>query len=70
MMRKRVAIRSWEYAILAVGISICLLGAFFMGWGEAILGENHTGIATILGIVGIGLLARSSKERRARRVAV
>ena len=67
MMEKRGVIRSWKYAILAVGISICLLGAFFMGWGEAILGENHTGIATILGIIGIGLLGRSSKERRARR---
>ena len=25
--------------------------------GEPILGENHTGIATIVGIIGIGLIS-------------
>jgi hypothetical protein len=39
-------------------------------WEGSVLGERTTGVATVVGIVGIGLLARSSKERRARRMAV
>jgi hypothetical protein len=27
--------------------------------GESILGENHTGIAVVIGIVGIGLIGMS-----------
>jgi hypothetical protein len=53
-MKKHVAHRSWQYAILALGVSICLLGAFFMVWGEPILGENHAGIAAVIGMLGIG----------------
>jgi hypothetical protein len=49
----------WGYVILALGISVCLIGALVMVAGESILGENHTGIATIIGIVGIGLIATS-----------
>ncbi|MGD8545969.1 MAG: hypothetical protein PVH12_07320 [Candidatus Bathyarchaeota archaeon] len=30
-----------------------------MAFGEGILGENHAGIATVIGIVGIGLIATS-----------
>ena len=30
-----------------------------MGWGEPILGEDHTGIATVMGIVGIGVIGTS-----------
>ena len=61
MMKKDAATRRWQYAILAVGVSICLLGAFLMGWGEPILGENHTGIATVIGIVGIGIVASAKR---------
>jgi len=60
------------YAILALGVAVCLTGAALMAFGEGILGENHTGIATIVGIVGIGILGtfaatsskRSSKETK------
>ncbi len=48
--------------MLALGVSVCLIGALVMAVGESILGENHTGIATVIGIVGIGLIARSSKR--------
>jgi hypothetical protein len=61
LLKKNVAIKSWQHAILALGVSVCLLGALLMVAGESILGENHTGIATVIGIVGIGLIARSSK---------
>jgi len=33
-----------------------------MAFGKGLLGENHTGIATVIGIIGIGFIARSSKE--------
>jgi len=47
--------------MLALGVSACLLGALLMVAGEAILGDNHTGIASVIGTVGIGLIASSSK---------
>ncbi len=42
-----------------IGISVCLIGAYLMAFGETLLGENHTGIATVIGIVGIGLIGTS-----------
>ena len=51
-----------RYALLALGVAVCLVGAFLMGWGEPVLGENHTGIATVIGIVGIGIIARTRKD--------
>jgi hypothetical protein len=53
-----------------LGVSVCLVGAFIMVAGGAILGENHTGIATVVGIVGIGLIGTSGAiitGERARR---
>jgi hypothetical protein len=58
-MKKHTPMRWWQYAILVLGVSVCLMAAFLMGWGESILGENHTGIATVIGIVGIGLIGTS-----------
>jgi hypothetical protein len=49
----------WAYVIFAVGVSVCLVGAFIMIAGESVLGESHTGIATVVGIVGIGLIGTS-----------
>jgi hypothetical protein len=51
-----------KYALLAVGVAVCLTGAILMAFGKGLLGENHTGIATVIGIVGIGLIAGSSKR--------
>jgi len=62
LLKKNAAINRWQHAMLALGVSVCLIGAFVMAVGESILGENHTGIATVIGIVGIGLIARSSKR--------
>jgi hypothetical protein len=39
----------------AVGVLVCLIGAFLMYHGS-ILGERTTGIATIVGIIGIGII--------------
>ena len=45
-----------------VGVTVCLVGSLLMGWGESVLGENHAGIATVIGIVGIGIITRTRKE--------
>ena len=42
------------------GIAVCLIGAFLMAWGDKIVGENHAGIATVIGILGIGMITNSN----------
>jgi amino acid transporter len=42
-----------------IGLILALVAAFFMFDGD-ILGENTTGIATVIGIVGICLIATSN----------
>ena len=42
-----------------VGLILALIGAFFMFDGD-ILGENTSGISTVIGIVGICLIATSN----------
>ena len=42
------------------GIAVCLIGAFLMAWGDKIIGENHAGIATVIGILGIGMITKSN----------
>ena len=58
--------RKCLYAIFALGVAVCLTGAALMAFGEGLLGENHAGIATVIGIVGIGIVgtfaATSSKR--------
>jgi len=46
--------------VLALGVVVCLTGAVLMAFGEGLLGENHTGIATVIGIIGIGIIGTSS----------
>ena len=50
------------YTVLTLGVSVCLVGAFLMVAGESILGTDHTGIATIVGIVGIGIIAHRARD--------
>ena len=42
--------------IRILGTTTCLIGAYIMAFGEPIIGADHTGIATIIGITGIGLI--------------
>jgi hypothetical protein len=56
LLRKNVGTNKWRYMIPALGVSVCLTGALVMVAGESILGENHTGIAAMIGIVGICLV--------------
>jgi hypothetical protein len=47
--------------IRILGIIICLLGALLMAFGEPIAGLNHTGIATVMGITGIGIISTANR---------
>jgi len=67
LRKKNVARSSWQYAILALGVSVCLIGALLMVVGESILGESHSGIATVVGIIGIGLIGTSNTTLGLRR---
>lgn len=51
--------RRWQNAIFVLGILWCLAGAILMFEGS-ILGERTTGIAIVIGIVGICLVAGSA----------
>ena len=62
-MKKHTSMRWWQPALLVLGVSVCLMAAFLMGWGEPILGEDHTGIAAVIGIVGIGIITNAKKGR-------
>jgi len=47
------------FPLFIIGLVLSLTAAFFMFDGD-ILRENTTGIATVIGIVGIGLIATSN----------
>ena len=49
-------IRIWQRALFALGISLCLTGAFLMVHGN-IFGERTIDIATVVGLVGISLIS-------------
>ena len=53
--------KNWRNIIRILGVATCLIGAFLMAWGEPILGVNHTGIATVVGITGIGIISTANK---------
>ena len=52
--------KNLSYTILALGIATCLIGAYIMAFGEPIVGPDHTGIATIVGITGIGIISTAN----------
>jgi hypothetical protein len=49
-------LKKWGNIIRILGITTCLIGAYLMAFGEPIIGANHAGIATVVGITGIGLI--------------
>ncbi len=51
-------IMRWEYVLLVLGLSLCLIGAIVMLEGN-IFGENNSSSAIVIGIVGVGLVATS-----------
>jgi hypothetical protein len=53
--------KNWKNTIHALGIATCLIGAFLMAFGEPIIGTTHTGVATVVGITGIGIITTANK---------
>jgi hypothetical protein len=53
-------LKNLSYMIFAIGIATCLIGAYIMAFGEPIVGPDHTGIATIIGITGIGIISTAN----------
>ena len=51
--------RTLRYALFISGIAVCLTGAILMVHGS-VFGDRTTGIAAIIGIVGIGLISTSN----------
>ena len=51
--------RKISIILFIVGICIALIGAGIMFHGN-VFGERNSGIATIIGIIGIGLIASSN----------
>ena len=52
--------KNWNYIILVLGIATCLIDAYLMAFGEPIVGVDHTGIATVVGMAGIGLITTAN----------
>lgn len=52
-----------QHIIKVIGIIACLIGATLMLKGN-VFGERTTGIATIVGIAGIGLISTSARKLR------
>ena len=53
-------LKKLSYIILALGIATCLIGAYIMAFGEPIVGPDHTSVATIVGITGIGIISTAN----------
>ena len=49
-----------SYIIFAIGVATCLIGAYIMAFGEPIVGPDHIGIATIIGMTGIGIISTAN----------
>ena len=54
--RKKLKKRNLNLVQFIIGICIALIGAGIMFHGN-IFGERNSGIATVIGIIGIGLIA-------------
>ena len=52
--------KKWNNIIRIVGIATCLIGAYLMAFGEPVIGADHTGVATVVGITAIGLICAGS----------
>ena len=51
--------RSWQYALIALGVFVWVIAVFLIVEGS-FLGERTTGIAILLGLVGMFILLITS----------
>ncbi len=54
-------ISNWIYAILALGVIMITIGVILIVEGQ-ILGDRTTGIATIIGFMGVIILSGSARR--------
>jgi hypothetical protein len=59
-------LKKWGNIIRILGIATCLIGAYLMAFGEPIIGVDHAGVATVVGITGIGLITTGNSIAIAR----
>ena len=57
LLKKNMVIANRQHASFVLGVLLCLVGSLLMFEGS-VLGERTTGIAAVIGIVGIGLIAQ------------
>ena len=60
--KKKEIMKNINLVQFIIGICIALIGAGIMFHGN-IFGERNSGIATVIGIIGIGLIATSYRYR-------
>ena len=60
--KKKEIMKNLNLVQFIIGICIALIGAGIMFHGN-IFGERNSGIATVIGIIGIGLIATSYRFR-------
>ena len=53
-------LKNLSYITFALGIATCIIGAYIMAFGEPIVGPYHAGIASIVGITGIGIISTAN----------
>jgi len=61
LLKKNATINRWRWGILALGASLCSMGVFLMIHGS-ILGERTVNIATVVSIIGIGIIPHANKR--------
>ena len=61
MLKKNATITNWRWGTLALGASLCLIGTLLMVHGS-ILGERTVNIATVVSIIGIGIIPQANKR--------
>jgi hypothetical protein len=64
---EQVRKKRWQFITFTIGVAVCLIGAFLMFEGN-IFGEETTGIACILGLVGICLTGNSNAVSQLQRI--
>ncbi len=63
--KKKEIMKNINLVQFIIGICIALIGAGIMFYGN-IFGERNSGIAIVIGIIGIGLIATSYRYRLLR----
>jgi hypothetical protein len=53
--------KNWKNKLQTIGVAVCITAALLMAFGQPIIGANHTGIATVICITGLGIISSANK---------